>query len=83
MSTNVHPERETKRQEQGRRNQATALFAGLATGLVLALLTGFLLGSWPFAAGLGVIVALAVTFALNAIRRDSRKVADHVPESDA
>lgn len=83
MSTNVHPEREKRQQEQKRRNQLTALFAGLGTGLVLALLTGLWLESWPFAVGLGVVVALAVTFGLNAIRKDSREIVDDVPEPDA
>lgn len=83
MSTNVHLERETRRQEQKRRNQLTALFAGIGTGFVLALLTGLLLESWPFAIGLGIAVSLAVTLGLNAIRKDSRKVVDDAPESEA
>lgn len=83
MSTHVHPEREARRQAQGRRNRLTALFAGVGTGFVLALLTGLLLESWPFAVGLGVAVSVAVTFGLNAIRKDSREVVDELPESDA
>ena len=82
MSTNVHPERETRRQAEKRANQRTALLAGVGSGVFLALLTGFLLESWPLAIGLGVVDALAVTLALNAIRKDSRKVVD-APESDA
>lgn len=82
MSTHIHPERETRRQEEKRANQRTALLAGVGSGVFLALLTGFLLGSWPFAIGLGIVDALAVTLALNAIRKDSRKVVDDVPESD-
>ena len=53
MSTNVHPERETRRQEQKRANQRTALLVGVGSGVFLALLTGLLLESWPFAIGLG------------------------------
>lgn len=83
MSTHVHPEREARRQAQKRRNQTTALFAGLGTGFALALLAGFLLDSWPFAVGLGVAVSLAVTFGLNAIRKDSREIVDEQPEPDA
>lgn len=82
MSHDVHPERESRQQEQKRSNQLTALFAGLGTGLGFALLFGLLLGSWPFAIGLGVVVALAVGFGLNAIRRDSRKVVDDAPETE-
>ena len=83
MSTNVHPERETRRQQEKRVNQRTALLAGVGSGIFLALLTGLLLESWPFAIGLGVVDALGVTLALNAIRKDSRKVVDDAPESEA
>jgi len=82
VSREHHPERD-KRQQQKRANQRTALFAGIGTGLGFALLLGLLLESWPFAIGLGVVVALAVGFGLNAIRKDSRKIVDDVPESEA
>lgn len=78
-----HPERTRERQAQKRANQLTALFAGLGTGLGFALLSGLLLGSWPFAIGLGVVVALGVGFGLNAIRKDSRKIVDDAPETEA
>lgn len=76
-----HPEREKARQEQKRRNQLTALFAGLGVGLAFALLFGLLIDSWPFAIGVGVAIAAAAAFGLNAVRKDSRKVSDDVPES--
>ena len=78
-----HPERESNRREQKRSNQLTALFAGMGTGLGFALLLGLLLERWGFAIGLGVVVALAVGFGLNAIRKDSRKIVDDAPESEA
>ena len=75
-----HPERNRERERQRRANQLTALFAGLGTGLAFALLFGLLLGNWTFAIGVGVVVALAATLGLNAIRKDSRKIADEAPE---
>ncbi len=81
MSHYEHPEREKAQQAQKRKNQLTALFAGLGVGLAFALIFGLLLDSWPFAVGVGVVIAAAVTFGLNAVRRDSRKIAGEVPES--
>ena len=76
-----HPEREKARQAQKRRNQLTAVFAGLGVGLAFALLFGLLLDSWVFAIGVGIVIAVAVAFGLNAVRRDSRKLTDDLPES--
>lgn len=81
MSHYEHPEREKAQQAQKRKNQLTALFAGLGVGLAFALIFGLLLDSWPFATGVGVVIAAAVTFGLNAVRKDSRKIVDEVPES--
>ncbi len=81
MSHYEHPKREKARQAQKRRNQLTALFAGFGVGVAFALIFGLLLDSWPFAIGVGVVIAAAVVFGLNAVRKDSRKIADEVPES--
>lgn len=75
-----HPERHKKQERQRRANQLTALFAGVGTGLAFALLFGLLLGNWAFAIGVGVVIAIGVTFGLNAIRKDSREIADETPE---
>lgn len=82
MSHDYHPDRERKQREQKRRDQLTALLAGVGTGLGFALLIGLLLETWPFALGVGVVIALAITFGLNAIRKDSREIADNAPESE-
>lgn len=76
-----HPEREKARQAQKRKNQLTAIFAGLGIGLAFTLLFGLLLDSWAFAIGVGIVIAVAVSFGLNVVRRDSRKIADDLPES--
>ena len=76
-----HPEREKARQARKRKNQLTALLAGLGVGLAFALIFGLLLNSWPFAIGVGVVIAVAVAFGLNAVRKDSRKIADEMPET--
>jgi len=75
-----HPERDRRQEQQKRANQLTALFAGIGTGLAFALLFWLLLRNWTFAVGVGVVVALAVASGLNAIRKDSRKLADDEPE---
>ena len=75
-----HPEREKAQQEQKRKNQLTALLAGLGVGLAFALPFLLLVGNWLYALGLGVFIALGAAFGLNAVRKDSRKITDEVPE---
>ena len=76
-----HPKREKARQQQKRKNQLTALLAGLGVGLAFALPFLLLVGNWLYALGLGVFVAIGAVFGLNAVRKDSREIADDMPES--
>lgn len=72
-----HPERRRKAQESQRAAARSALFAASGTGVIFAVLIGLILRNWTFGIIMGVIAALAVYFALNAIRRDSHKLAKH------
>lgn len=72
-----------KVREQERANRRTAVLAGLGIGAAFGALFGLLLQSLLVGLIVGTVCSVLVMFGLNAIRKDSREIADDVSEPEA